>query len=286
MAKPLVLGIIGYPVGHTLSPLMHGLAATEGGIDLSYAAFEIRPEKLGEAIAALRTLGATGFNVTVPHKVAVMEYLDEVVKDAAAIGAVNTVVNDNGRLVGYNTDAAGFVDSVRKDAGVDPAGKRVFVYGAGGAARAVAIGLAKAGAARIDIANRTYAKAEALAARVAENSEAVVGAVAHEAENLLETVGAADIIVNTTSVGMEGGGEGTTPPGVAAIRSGALAVDIVYRPLWTPFLQAAVERGADTLDGLWMLIRQGDRAFRLWTGGAAFPIEPIRRALLDTIGRG
>ncbi|MBF0170683.1 MAG: shikimate dehydrogenase [Nitrospinae bacterium] len=282
MAKPLALGIVGHPIGHTLSPVMHALAGRERGVPLSYGVFDVAPARLAVAVAGLKALSVDGFNVTVPHKAAVIALLDDVTPEAAAIGAVNTVVNVGGRFIGHNTDAPGFVDAVREDAGVDPAGKRVFLYGAGGAARGVAFGLAWAGAKNIVIANRNGERACELAAQVTA-ATGVAATGLSLAGNLLDTVAAADIIVNTTSVGMEGAAEGSSLPGVEGVRSGSLAVDIVYRPLDTPFLAAARERGAATQDGLWMLIRQGDRAFRLWTNGKTFPVDRVREAALTEL---
>ena len=285
MTKPLKLGIIGHPIGHTLSPVMHALAAKSNGIELAYGAYDIKPDDLAKEIARLKSLPLDGFNVTVPHKVAVIKYLDEISKEARLIGAVNTIVNRGGKLSGYNTDAYGFVTSLKENGGVDPAGKKVFVYGAGGAARGVCIGLAQAGCASITIANRTAKKAEKLAKIVLEtNDQFPVTAIGYDENNLVESVASADIIINTTSVGMKGSHEKEKLPATEAIGGNCqLVVDIVYRPLNTRLLKMAKKKGVKTLDGLWMLIHQGDKSFELWTGGKRFPVDRVRAALLERL---
>lgn len=283
MTKPLALGIIGHPIGHTLSPVMHKTAAKSHGIDLTYDAFDIKPENLESEIARLRDLPLDGFNVTVPHKVAVMEYMDELTGDARLIGAVNTVVNQDGRLIGHNTDAYGFITSVTKNGDVDLANKSVFVYGAGGAAMAVCVGLAQAKAAKIVIANRTEDKATKLAERIFQAfGQVQTEAVGYDSNKLVETISTADIIVNTTSIGLEGGDENQTLPGADNF-SGSLLVDIVYKPLETEFLKSASAKDIKTLDGLWMLIHQGDQAFWLWTK-KRFPVDLIRVTLIEELG--
>ena len=286
MTKPLKLGIIGHPLGHTLSPVMHNIAAKSHGIELAYDAYDIRPDDLAKEVARLKNLPLDGFNVTVPHKVAVMEQLDEISEEAALIGAVNTVVNRNGRLFGHNTDAYGFITSLRENGGVDPKRKNVFVYGAGGAARGVCIGLAQAGCASITIANRTLEKAVRLTEMVLlTNDQFPVTAIGYDENNLVESVASADIIVNTTSVGMEGSDAKEKLPAVTVIGGACkLVVDIVYRPLETGLLNMAERKGIKTLDGLWMLIHQGDKSFELWTGGKRFPVDEIRAALLERLG--
>lgn len=272
------LAIIGHPVGHSMSPLMHALAAKRNGLALTYDKIDTLPGQVGETVARLRDEGYHGFNVTVPHKIEVMEYLDHISEEAKLIGAVNTVViGQDGRLTGYNTDAYGFVAPLKKTAGFDPEGKSVFMYGAGGAARAVAVGLLAAQVASLTIANRTVARAQELKERlVTHYRAATITAIGFDDKNLVESVGGADIIVNTSSVGL--GGQTGSLPGEDEIKGG-LVVDIVYQPLETKLLIKANALGAATLDGLWMLIHQGDRAFNIWTG-KNFPIEEVRSALL------
>lgn len=280
MKRAYHLGIIGHPVSHSLSPIMHRLAGEAAGLDVKYEAFDTSPRELGGFFDRMRTGWLDGINVTVPHKLAVIEYLDGLEPEAARVGAVNTVFRRGDKLIGDNTDGYGFLHSLRENAGVDPGGLRVFMYGAGGAARAVAFALAGAGA-NLVIANRDGGKAIKLAEDVGR-----AGGAAETADwnalNLIDSVRAADIIVNTTTVGMKGSGEGALPA-MQGIHEGQVAADIVYRPLRTPFLQAAQARGARALDGLWMLIHQGAASFTRWTG-EAFPVEAARARLLAELG--
>lgn len=288
MNKRFLLGIIGHPIGHSLSPIMHKIAAAENGIgqhDFFYEKFNVTPEDLPLFMKKFRDGDMTGLNVTVPHKMAVMEFLDEIDDDAKAIGAVNTIARREGKLHGYNTDTYGFIHSITENADLkNLEGKRAFVYGAGGAARAVVCGLAKAGVAGITIANRSVVNAEKLASSI--GGAAALKAVGFgDEKSLIESVQGADIIVNTTSVGMEGGADPAGAlPGLEGLRSGQLAVDIVYRPLKTPFLISAEKAGAATLDGLWMLIHQGAKAFEMWTG-LPFPVGKARQALLEELNK-
>ncbi len=279
--KPLALGIIGHPIGHTLSPALHYLAAAHNAIAITYSAYDVSPENLKKALGGVRALSIDGLNVTVPHKVAVMEFLDEFTPEAKKIGAVNTISRAGEKLVGHNTDLYGFVTSIRENAGFQIIEKRVFVYGAGGAARAVIFGLIAEGATEIVICNRTELNAINLSVEILlEEPSANLKPIGFDANNLVELVECADIIVNTTSLGM--GGADDMPPGLEKIHKEQLVVDIVYRPLLTPLLRRADEAGARTLDGLWMLIHQGAEAFRLWTG-RAFPLEKARKTMLSEL---
>lgn len=281
MVKPLALCIIGHPIGHSLSPLMHEVAAKANGYkedEFRYEKYDVPPLELAAFMSKFREWGMNGMNITVPHKVAVMEFLDAISPDAKVIGAVNTVARQNdGRLTGHNTDGYGFLTSITENAGTDPAGKKVLIYGAGGAARAAVPALIEAGAANVVIANRTLAKAEELIARL-DRAWPLATIAFEDAESVIKSVKGADIIVNTTSVGMTGADETRELPGAGDIREGQLVVDIVYKPLETPLLKKARAAGAKTLDGLWMLIHQGARAFEIWTG-MKFPVPEIRRAL-------
>ncbi|MBI4828352.1 MAG: shikimate dehydrogenase [Nitrospinae bacterium] len=297
MKRSYRLGIIGHPVSHSLSPIMHRLAGEMTELDLTYKAFDVRPDMLEQFISRVTGeysrsfMGSkdtdwpgaeslSGFNVTVPHKVAVIQYLDGLEPDAARIGAVNTVFRRGDKLIGDNTDGYGFLQSLRENAGTDPGGLRVFMYGAGGAARAVAFALSGAGA-NLVIANRDGAKAQRLVEELTKAGGAAVTAD-WNAMNLIDSVRAADIIVNTTTVGMKGSGEGALPA-MQGIHEGQLVADIVYRPLNTPLLQFAQTQGVRTLDGLWMLIHQGAASFTRWTG-EAFPVEAARARLLAELG--
>ncbi|HEB73382.1 MAG TPA: shikimate dehydrogenase, partial [Nitrospirae bacterium] len=246
----------------------------------SYKAFDVEPDKLKGFIDRLRAKGIDGLNVTVPHKVAVMEFMDEISGEALRIGAVNTIVNNDGKLTGHNTDGYGLVTSIEANAGVQIADKKIFVYGAGGAARAVCRAVYDHDCSQLTIANRTEAKAVEIANGL-NSSNADVTAIGLGSNKLVDSIKTADIIINTTSMGMEGAAP-EPPPGIEGVCKGQLVVDIVYRPLDTPLLKKAKALGAGTLDGLWMLIHQGARSFGLWTG-EKFPVEPIREKLLSEL---
>ncbi len=260
------LGIIGSPVAHSLSPAIQGAALRAASIDASYERWETPPVALPARIAALREQGCLGANVTIPHKQAVLPLLDEIEPSAAGIGAVNTIVSDGGRLVGHNTDGAGFIAAL-VEAGFAPAGKRFLLVGAGGAAWGIAFALARARAAGIAIANRTPARAEALAA-----------ATGGQARPFAAPPTPYECVVNCTSAGMHGSGaEALLPCDPAAAAPGTLIVDIVYAPEETPLLRAARAAGLSALGGLPMLIQQGALAFELWTGRPA-PLDAMREA--------
>ena len=270
MAKQL--GVIGYPLSHTLSPVFQQAAFDYHAIPATYSAWPTAPECLAETVERLRGAEYLGFNITIPHKRRMLDLVNEVDGMAGNIGAVNTVVNRGGSLTGYNTDAYGFVESLKEKAGFEPCGKTVLLLGAGGAARAAAYALAGEGVGRLTIANRTVSRAESLAEDVGQLLRRV------DAIPLDGVSGDADLIVNSTSVGMASSdGAGRTPLGAGSIPRGALAYDMVYTPAETPFLHCAREAGARVLGGLWMLIYQGAAAFELWTGKHA-PVDVMYRA--------
>lgn len=275
-------GIFGYPISHSISPPMHQAAFDHAGIAAVYEAWETAPEALDAAVAALRADDTLGANVTVPHKQAVMASLDEVDDLARRIGAVNTIVHDSGRLRGTNTDARGFIDSLREYGGIEPSGADAVLVGAGGAARAAAHALAESGVGSLAIGNRTFERAEALAAEISAlgiNARAVSLADAAFAG----ACGAADLIVNSTSVGMlHGPAEGASPVPDGAIRAGCVVYDMVYNPPDTPLLRAAADAGAVAVGGLPMLVYQGAAAWEMWTGRDApmgVMMAAARRAL-------
>ncbi|MBX3271336.1 MAG: shikimate dehydrogenase [Sandaracinaceae bacterium] len=267
-----MLALLGHPVAHSRSPRIHTAALTALGLDASYLAFDVAPGELGAAIGGLRALGARGANVTVPHKEAVMAHLDAVEPAARAIGAVNTIVREGGRLVGANTDAPGLVRALA-DAGVDPRGARVLVVGAGGAARAAVVGLAEAGAARVTVAARRLAQAEALAASLA----LPLDTAALDAPPTREV----DLLVQATSATMdEIAGEALARAlSLESLPAHAAVFDLVYAPLETAVLRAARARGLVAVDGLGMLVWQAALAFERWLGVAP-PIEVMRAAAL------
>jgi shikimate dehydrogenase len=272
-----ILGIFGDPVAHSLSPLMQNEALAQAGIDAVYVPFHVRPENLATAVAAIRSLDLWGVNVTVPHKERVGGFLDVIDPAARLIGAVNTIVNRDGILTGYNTDAPGLLRSLAEDLGFDPAGRRILLLGAGGACRAALVALGKGGAAWVGIANRTRSRAEALAAEFAEvlkgTTLAFFGLDMDELAGVLPQV---DLLVNTSAVGLKGESFADFPWG--GLAPGALVCDLVYSQGGTPFLRTARGRGHRLTDGLGMLAAQGEEAFFLWTGRR--PPEGVMRARL------
>jgi len=264
-----VAGIIGWPVSQSLSPAIHNAAFDAAGLDWAYVAFPVRPGEAARSIEAMRTLGIRGLNVTMPHKQDVVAALDRLSPDAERAGAVNTVVRDGGDLVGENTDGAGFCRFLERDAGIAPAGRRALVLGAGGAARAVALALADAGA-EVAVAGRRLDRAEAVASLGPR-----VRAVVLEPATLKGEVEAASLIVNATPVGTDGE---TTPLGPAALRAGHIVVDLIYHPETTPLVRIARERGAVAFNGLGMLLHQAALSFEAWTGLAA-PLDAMRASV-------
>lgn len=256
--------VIGSPVAHSLSPALHNAAFESAGLDWRFVAFEVAPGRGAKAVEAMVTLGIAALAVTAPHKRDVAAAVDEVDEAAAALESVNTVVlRPDGTTYGASTDGAGFVASLRAG-GVDPAGMRAVVIGAGGAARSIVDALGRSGVADIAIVNRTpdTAAAAAALARVAR-----VGTI--------DDVSSADLVVNATPVGM--GGDGRLPVDPERLTAGQVVADIVYHPLDTPLLQAARRIGARTVDGLGMLVHQAALQQQLWTGVVA-DVEVLRAA--------
>lgn len=260
-------GIIGHPVAHSLSPVFQAAAFAHCGLDVVYERWDTPAGQLAARVASLREADVLGANVTIPHKEAVLPLLDELGGQSARMGAVNTIVNREGRLFGFNTDGPGFVAALKHEAAFDPAGRRLLLLGAGGAARGIAFALVEAKAAAVAIANRTQARALRLAEEVG-GPGGIVSSVP-----LTASPGDYDCIVNCTSVGMHGGPDPAgLPCSLEVARPGTLVVDIVYAPEETPFLAEAKRRGLRTLGGLPMLIYQGALAFELWTGVRA-PVD-------------
>ncbi|MBN2239359.1 MAG: shikimate dehydrogenase [Dehalococcoidales bacterium] len=260
-----ICGIIGDPVEHTMSPSMHNAAFNELGLDYVYVAFRVKPDDLSKAVNGMRALGIVGLNVTIPHKINIIPLLDRLDPLAEKIGAVNTVVNESGVLAGYNTDATGFLRAIT-ERGISPVGMNVAVLGAGGASRAISLVLAE-NKADITILNRTSGmdRAVILAASVSGTAGTRVEALELNENNLEEVLKKADIVVNTTSVGMTPDtGKSPVPPGL--LRSGLVVYDIVYNPVRTRLLRDAEAAGAVIIGGIDMLVWQGAMAFEKWTG--------------------
>ena len=271
-ASTRLAAVIGSPIRHSLSPAMHNAAFGELGLDWVYLAFEVAPGCAAAAFAGVRALGIAGVSVTIPHKAAALAEMDEVSDVARAVGAVNTVVADDGRLVGHNTDGAGLLASL-SDEGFDAAGRVCLVVGAGGAARAVVHALAAAGAAEIMVANRTRERAEQVVA--------LAPAVARVAST--DEVVHADLVVNATPLGLAGSESGELPVNEALLRPGQLVVDLIPNPAVTSLMWAARAAGCNTAGGLGMLVHQGALAFELWTGRRA-PLGVMRAAAVQALG--
>ncbi len=270
-----VFGIIGHPVEHSLSPIMHNAAFEALGIHAVYVPLTVKPEDLGKATLSMRAMGITGMNVTVPHKGAVMEFLDELHTSAKQAGAVNTIICRGGKLHGYNTDGPGFLLSLRKDGHFDPAGKKVVLLGAGGAASAVAVALAAAGVRRLVIANRDKSRAEILAKRVQRHTDRETLPVAlDESRALYWLIRESDLLVNATSVGLKGTERVGINPN--SLHPKLFVCDLVYRD--TALLAMARRRGLKHMDGVGMLVSQGARSFEIFTGKRA-PFRVMRNAV-------
>jgi shikimate dehydrogenase len=277
--KTKICAIIGDPVEHTMSPAMHNAAFKKFGLDYIYFPFRVKPGELAAAVAGLRTLGVVGFNVTIPHKVAILPLLDKLDLVAEQIGAVNTVVSVSGKLVGYNTDAEGFLRALT-GRGISPAGKKIAVIGAGGASRAISYILAEQGAG-LTIFNRreNLVRAESIASMITINLGRDVKVLA--LDNLAEGLKNIDILVNTTSVGMAPQKE-ISPIPAELLRGIPLVFDIIYNPRETQLIKDAKKSGAKTIGGIEMLAWQGALSFEKWTGQKA-PLELMHREALKML---
>lgn len=268
-----------------MSPTMHNAAAEALGLPFHFLAYEVRPENIEAAFRGSLAMGFGGLCITIPHKIAIHDLVDELSEDARIMGAVNVVTfTPNGRTMGHNTDGIGWLRSLEAETGETPRDKRCMIIGAGGAARAVAVKLAQNGAAHIEIRNRTAEKASALARFIEEK---IPGA--RTAGGGLGDISSAaadyEIIVNTTSQGMKGdpAREAATPLDAAAIPEGAICTDAVYNPVDTIFLKGAKSRGARTVNGVGWFVNQGAAAWELWTG-TKMPTDLIRNKVLEALG--
>ncbi len=279
--KTKLCGIIGDPVEHSMSPAMHNAAFRKLGLDYLYLPFRVKREDLGKAIEGMKALNIRGLNVTIPHKVAVLRFLDKLDPLAEKIGAVNTIVNDNGVLIGHNTDAAGFLQALLKN-GIEPQGKNVVILGAGGASRAVSFILADRGA-NLVIINRLLELdwAEELADSLSRTFSREVAAMELNKKNLAGALEKTDILVNATSLGMSPNTD-ETPVTIDLLRPNLIVVDIVYNPIKTRLLREAEAAGAKTVSGVDMLIWQGAIAFEKWTGQQA-PVELMKEKTIKLL---
>jgi shikimate dehydrogenase len=280
--KTQICGLIGDPVEHTMSPPMQNAAFKKLELDYIYLPFRVKPEELPRAVAGLKALNVRGFNVTIPHKVSVIPLLDGLDPLAEKIGAVNTVVNDCGELLGYNTDATGFL-RVLLGKSVQPENKNVVILGAGGAARAIAYILAENGA-HLTIINRKLELdwAEDIAQLILEDFGREVIVMELIPRKLAKALPGADILVNATSVGMSPAGNRSPVP-ARFLHSEMVVFDIVYNPLTTKLLGEAKAAGARTISGVDMLAWQGALAFEIWTGQTP-PLTLMRREAMKMLG--
>ncbi|UTR14344.1 shikimate dehydrogenase [Salipaludibacillus sp. LMS25] len=271
-------GVIGCPISHSLSPAMHKAAYEELSIKADYHAFHVEEKDLKEAVNGIRALGIRGINVTIPHKVSIIPYLDEIAPLAEEIGAVNTVVNDDGWLIGYNTDGEGYVQGLLPVLTKDLAKMRTLIIGAGGAARGVSLTLAKYGAGEMCITNRTESRARQLA----DDCNRLTRATALPLERAQAELTGFDLIINTTSIGMAPDSN-RMPLSLETLPRGAIVSDLIYTPLRTRWLQVAENKGAIIQNGLDMFVNQGALAFEKWTGQSA-PKETMKKKVLEKLG--
>jgi len=276
--KAELVSVLGQPIAENPTIVMIEAAFKAKGLNWRYQNFEVSAEDLAGAITGIRALGLQGTNLTIPHKIAVLEYLDEIAPDAALIGAVNTVRRDGDRLIGENTDGKGFLRSLRDDANLEPAGKKVVILGAGGAARAISVELALAGASQISIVNRSQVRGQALVDHL--NEKTTTSARYISWESAIAIAEDTDILVNATSIGLYPDVDDQPNIAYETITATMLVCDVIPNPPRTPFLREAETRDAQTLDGLGMLVYQGAIGFTMWTGLEA-PVEVMHQALAE-----
>ncbi len=273
-----LFGIIGYPLAHTLSPLMHRAAFLHLNLKYDYIPFQVQPGDLPQAVEGARALGLAGFNVTIPFKETILPLLDELSEEAALMGAVNTVVNRSGKLLGYNTDGKGFLLALENELGLIVQGKEVLLLGAGGGARAVAFALAGEKISRLIIANRTETKAVKLARSLSSRTGIPVEVCGLDERDLARFLPTAHLLINTSPLGMYPNIDILPPVPVKLLQPPLVVCDLIYNPLQTRLLEIASRNGCRTLNGLGMLAYQGAEAFQLWTGLPG-PVEIMKGAV-------
>ncbi len=274
-----LVGVFGHPVAENPTCIMQEAAFAALDLRWRYLTIDVTPAALPDAIRGVRALGMQGINLTIPHKVAVMPLLDEVSADAALIGAVNTVRREGDRLIGENTDGKGFLRGVREEAGIDPTGKHIVVLGAGGAARAVTVELALAGAAQLTLINRSVERGQQLCDDLRQRTQVKVN---FKPWNTPYVVGSnADLLVNATSIGLYPDVEAMPDVDLQGARPDLLVCDVVPNPPETRLVKTARALGLKTLTGLPMLVYQGAIGFEMWTGLKA-PEAAMKTALEQT----
>lgn len=274
-SKTKMVGIIGWPLGHSLSPIMHNAAFEEMNLDYIYVPLPVQPNDLSQAIAGLKALGFVGANITIPHKVAIIPYLDELDASAQFVGAVNTIVIKEGKCIGYNTDGQGFIQSLLAKK-VTIANKTVVILGAGGAARAVVCGLITNGIRQITIGTRNPLKAKEFAELFPDHRN--IQGCDWNGSCFTTQLKQCDILINCTPIGMSSHREEELPINMIDLHPNAAVCDLIYNPPLTPLLASAKSRGHMVINGAGMLVEQGALAFELWTGE-----KPSRRVMLEKI---
>jgi shikimate dehydrogenase len=279
--KTEIVGLFGYPVRHTASPAFQNAGFRAAGLDWVYLPFEVHPDNLGKALGGVVALGFRGINLTIPHKAAVVKYIEDLSPEAEATGAVNTVSITEGRLKGYNTDGSGFVRSIREENGIELADKTVFLMGAGGAGRAVAVQAALEEASEVSVCDRDEARARSLVEAINDTFRSDAAKfIPFEHPAIRKTLQRCDLFVDATPLGMNRDDPMSINP--EWLRPEVFVYDLVYKPPETPLLRSARERGCRTQNGLGMLLHQGCIAFEIWTGLSA-PVEAMRIALREAV---
>lgn len=279
--KAELVGVFGDPISENPTGVMFEAAFEELGLKWRYLPIQVFEQDLGDAIKGLKAFNMKGINLTIPHKVHVMKYLDEIASDAELIGAINTVRDEKGKLIGENTDGKGFLKSVKEDAKIDPKDKNVVVLGAGGAAKAIAVELALAGVKHITIVNRSPVRGKELVDRLNDKTNTTAVFVKWNKDYVIpeET----DLLVNATSIGLYP--DVTEKPTIVydSIKEHMTVCDVIPNPPNTLFLAEAKKQGANTVDGMGMLVNQGVIAFKMWTGQDA-PVQVMQNALCEVFG--
>lgn len=273
-----LLGILGFPVEHSFSPVMHNQALRYLGLDYIYLPLAVAEENLSQAIEGMKAMGFKGANVTIPHKEKIIPFLKGLSPEAQAIGAVNTLVREGEGFWGDNTDGKGFLRALAVEKGWLPEKKIVTILGAGGGARAIAVTLALRGVKMINIVNRTLSRGGKIAQRIIKETETEVFVYDYQEKNLADILRASHLVVNTTPLGMFPHTDSLAPLDYNAFKPGQLVVDIIYNPAKTRFLREAEKRGAEIMNGIGMLLYQGVLSFQSWTGEEA-PVNIMKEVL-------
>jgi shikimate dehydrogenase len=274
--KSELVGVFGHPIAENPTILVQEAAFKAKGLDWRYLTIEVLPNDLEAAVNGIRAMNMKGMNLTIPHKVEVLKYLDRIAPDAKLIGAVNTIREEDGLLIGENTDGKGFMRSLTGDSGFEPSGKEYVILGAGGAARAIAVELSLAGARKIIIVNRSRSRGSELTALINSKTEAEADFIEWKSEYTIPET--ADVLINATSIGLYPDVEALPDINYHSITSAMVVCDVIPNPPHTPFLKKAEEQGAKTLTGLGMLVFQGAIGFKMWTGIDA-PVNVMYDAL-------